>query len=156
MTPVTRPTILIWVCFRRIPLWMGVLITIFDTFTFLLLDKYGLRKLEFLFGFLITVMAVSFGYEVSTFQIPFEVRVWQSYENCKFQVANIFVSFFSILGSVSMAVKKSLEFPLKILIFWESCFQIEFLITTIIEKLIFLSDFCSGLYYYFYFSYFYF
>ncbi|XP_023142884.1 natural resistance-associated macrophage protein 2-like isoform X2 [Amphiprion ocellaris] len=47
----------------RIPLWAGVLITITDTFVFLFLDKYGLRKLEAFFGFLITVMAVSFGYE---------------------------------------------------------------------------------------------
>ena len=51
--------------FFRIPLWGGVLITIADTFTFLLLDKYGLRKLEAFFGFLITVMAVTFGYQVS-------------------------------------------------------------------------------------------
>ncbi|XP_002073816.3 protein Malvolio isoform X2 [Drosophila willistoni] len=48
---------------KVVPLWGGVLITIVDTFTFLFLDKYGLRKLEFLFGFLITVMAISFGYE---------------------------------------------------------------------------------------------
>lgn len=48
---------------RAIPLWGGVLITIMDTFTFLLLDKYGLRKLEAFFGLLITVMAVTFGYE---------------------------------------------------------------------------------------------
>ncbi|XP_046804667.1 protein Malvolio isoform X1 [Lucilia cuprina] len=48
---------------KVVPLWGGVLITIIDTFTFLFLDKYGLRKLEFLFGFLITVMAVTFGYE---------------------------------------------------------------------------------------------
>lgn len=48
----------------RVPLWVGTLITIVDTFTFLFLDKYGLRKLEFLFGFLISVMAVTFGYEV--------------------------------------------------------------------------------------------
>jgi len=48
---------------RMIPLWGGVLITIVDTFTFLGLDKYGLRKLELFFAFLITVMAVSFGYE---------------------------------------------------------------------------------------------
>ncbi|XP_037940864.1 protein Malvolio isoform X2 [Teleopsis dalmanni] len=48
---------------KIIPLWGGTLITIVDTFTFLFLDKYGLRKLEFLFGFLITVMAVTFGYE---------------------------------------------------------------------------------------------
>lgn len=47
----------------RIPLWAGVLITIVDTFTFLLIDKYGLRKLELFFGTLITVMAVAFGYE---------------------------------------------------------------------------------------------
>ncbi|KAK7486309.1 hypothetical protein BaRGS_00022479, partial [Batillaria attramentaria] len=39
-----------------IPLWGGVLITIVDTFTFLLLDKYGLRKLEAFFCFLITIM----------------------------------------------------------------------------------------------------
>lgn len=47
-----------------IPLWAGVILTVADTFTFLLLDKYGLRKLELLFGFLISVMAISFGYEV--------------------------------------------------------------------------------------------
>ncbi|XP_078034907.1 solute carrier family member malvolio isoform X1 [Augochlora pura] len=48
---------------KAIPIWGGVLITVIDTFTFLLLDKYGLRKLEFFFGLLITVMAVTFGYE---------------------------------------------------------------------------------------------
>ncbi|PSN43944.1 Protein Malvolio [Blattella germanica] len=48
---------------KAIPLWGGVLITVVDTFTFLFLDKYGLRKLEFFFGFLITVMAITFGYE---------------------------------------------------------------------------------------------
>lgn len=47
----------------RIPLYAGVLITIADTFTFLLLDKYGLRKLEAFFAFLIAVMAITFGYE---------------------------------------------------------------------------------------------
>ncbi|MGH0173576.1 UNVERIFIED_CONTAM: hypothetical protein FKN15_065686 [Acipenser sinensis] len=46
-----------------IPLWGGVLITIVDTFVFLFLDKYGLRKLEAFFGFLITIMAITFGYE---------------------------------------------------------------------------------------------
>ncbi|XP_076326741.1 solute carrier family member malvolio isoform X1 [Tachypleus tridentatus] len=48
---------------KVIPLYGGVLITVADTFTFLFLDKYGLRKLEAFFGFLITVMAVTFGYE---------------------------------------------------------------------------------------------
>ncbi|XP_061193813.1 natural resistance-associated macrophage protein 2-like isoform X1 [Saccostrea echinata] len=47
----------------KIPLYGGVLITIADTFTFLLLDKYGLRKLEAFFAFLIFIMAVTFGYE---------------------------------------------------------------------------------------------
>uniref|UniRef100_A0A9L0I9S1 Solute carrier family 11 member 2 n=1 Tax=Equus asinus TaxID=9793 RepID=A0A9L0I9S1_EQUAS len=50
----------------RVPLWGGVLITIADTFVFLFLDKYGLRKLEAFFGFLITVMALTFGYEYIT------------------------------------------------------------------------------------------
>lgn len=47
----------------RIPLYGGVLITIADTFTFLLLDKYGLRKLEAFFTFLIATMAFTFGFE---------------------------------------------------------------------------------------------
>lgn len=34
-----------------------------DTFTFLFLDKYGLRKLELFFGMLITVMGITFGFE---------------------------------------------------------------------------------------------
>ncbi|VDP73202.1 unnamed protein product [Echinostoma caproni] len=46
-----------------VPLWAGALITIADTFTFLFLDKYGLRKLELFFGLLITTMALTFGYE---------------------------------------------------------------------------------------------
>lgn len=48
---------------KAIPIWGGVLITVIDTFTFLLLDKYGLRKLECFFGLLIAIMAVTFGYE---------------------------------------------------------------------------------------------
>lgn len=46
-----------------IPLWGGVLITIVDTLIFLFLDNYGLRKLEAFFGLLITIMALTFGYE---------------------------------------------------------------------------------------------
>uniref|UniRef100_A0A8D0R6Z8 Natural resistance-associated macrophage protein 1 n=1 Tax=Sus scrofa TaxID=9823 RepID=A0A8D0R6Z8_PIG len=46
-----------------IPLWGGVLITIVDTFFFLYLDNYGLRKLEAFFAFLIAIMAFTFGYE---------------------------------------------------------------------------------------------
>lgn len=40
-----------------------------DTFTFLWMDKYGLRKLEMFFALLITVMAVTFGYEVCELQL---------------------------------------------------------------------------------------
>lgn len=58
----------------RVPLYAGVLITIIDTFTFLLLDKYGLRKLEAFFGFLILVMALTFGYEYVRVA-PDQVRV---------------------------------------------------------------------------------
>ena len=39
----------------------GCLITIVDTFTFLFLDRYGRRKLELFFAFLIAVMSISFG-----------------------------------------------------------------------------------------------
>ena len=49
----------------RIKPWIGVLITITDTITFMLLENYGLRKLEAFFAFLIAVMAFSFGYEVN-------------------------------------------------------------------------------------------
>lgn len=48
---------------QRVPLWGGVLITIIDTFTFLFLDKYGLRKLELFFGMLISIMGIAFGFE---------------------------------------------------------------------------------------------
>ncbi|WAR27821.1 NRAM2-like protein [Mya arenaria] len=46
----------------RIPIWAGVLITGADTFTFLFLENYGLRKLEAFFGALITTMAITFMY----------------------------------------------------------------------------------------------
>lgn len=40
-------------------LWIGVLITGADTFTFLFLHVYGVRTFEFLFGFLVSIMAVA-------------------------------------------------------------------------------------------------
>ena len=52
--------------FQVIPLWAGSLITIVDTFTFLFLDKFGLRKLEFFFATLIGIMALSFGFTFFT------------------------------------------------------------------------------------------
>ena len=50
----------------RIPIWAGVLVTGADTFTFLFLEQFGLRKLEAFFCTLITVMAAAFLYIVSS------------------------------------------------------------------------------------------
>lgn len=43
-----------------IPIWVGSLITIFDSLVFLLIHYFGIRKLEAFFGFLIATMAVCF------------------------------------------------------------------------------------------------
>lgn len=53
-----------------VPLYVGVFITILDTFTFLLIDRYGIRKLELIFGILILTMTVSFGYEFVVVKPP--------------------------------------------------------------------------------------
>uniref|UniRef100_A0A2P2JKT4 Natural resistance-associated macrophage protein n=1 Tax=Rhizophora mucronata TaxID=61149 RepID=A0A2P2JKT4_RHIMU len=45
-----------------LPLWAGVVITASDCFIFLLLENYGVRKLEAIFAFLIATMAVSFAW----------------------------------------------------------------------------------------------
>jgi natural resistance-associated macrophage protein len=50
-----------------LPLWAGVLITACDTFTFLFLNYFGIRKLEALFAFLITVMASTFAVQCKFF-----------------------------------------------------------------------------------------
>lgn len=42
------------------PLWVGALITIFDSFLFLFIHYFGVRKLEGFFAFLISVMAICF------------------------------------------------------------------------------------------------
>jgi len=47
----------------KIPLYAGALITAADTFTFLFLEKYGVRKLEAVFCSLLGIMAISFGVE---------------------------------------------------------------------------------------------
>jgi len=43
-----------------ISLWQGALITITDSFLFLLIHYYGVRKLEAFFLFLISVMGLCF------------------------------------------------------------------------------------------------
>lgn len=53
-----------------VPLYVGVFVTILDTFTFLLIDRYGIRKLELIFGILIFTMTVSFGYEFAVVKPP--------------------------------------------------------------------------------------
>ncbi|KAK3146756.1 hypothetical protein QOZ80_3BG0271500 [Eleusine coracana subsp. coracana] len=45
-----------------LPLWAGVLITALDSFIFLSLENYGIRKLEAVFAVLITTMACSFAW----------------------------------------------------------------------------------------------
>jgi NRAMP (natural resistance-associated macrophage protein)-like metal ion transporter len=47
-----------------IPLWVGTLLTVTDTFTFMLLSNYGVRKLEAFFMVLIATMAVCFWIEM--------------------------------------------------------------------------------------------
>ncbi|KAH9088557.1 hypothetical protein Ae201684P_017166 [Aphanomyces euteiches] len=44
----------------KLPLWVGCLITAVDTFSFLLLHQFGIRKLEALFMTLVAVMLVCF------------------------------------------------------------------------------------------------
>jgi len=43
-----------------IPLYAGAIITMFDTFTFLFIHVFGVRKLEAFFAFLVAVMAICF------------------------------------------------------------------------------------------------
>ncbi|CAG9864884.1 unnamed protein product [Phyllotreta striolata] len=88
---------------KLIPLWLGCLITIFDTFTFLFLDKYGLRKLELLFGVLITVMGVTFGYEYFVAQPPaLEVTKGLFLPMCKDCDYKVLQQAVGIIGAVIM------------------------------------------------------
>jgi len=43
-----------------LPLWVGALITILDSFLFLFIHYFGVRKLEFFFLVLISIMAITF------------------------------------------------------------------------------------------------
>jgi len=42
------------------PLWLGALVTILDSFLFLFIHYFGVRKLEAFFAFLMSVMAITF------------------------------------------------------------------------------------------------
>ncbi|KAI9497820.1 natural resistance-associated macrophage protein-domain-containing protein [Zychaea mexicana] len=48
----------------RLPLWVGVLITTVDTFTFMMIQRYGMRKMEAFFMMLILVMTTCFWVEM--------------------------------------------------------------------------------------------
>ena len=43
-----------------LPLWIGALLTIFDSFIFLFIHYWGVRKLEIFFALLILTMAITF------------------------------------------------------------------------------------------------
>ncbi|XP_055847861.1 protein Malvolio isoform X2 [Episyrphus balteatus] len=88
---------------KVIPLWGGTLITIIDTFTFLFLDKYGLRKLELLFGLLITVMAVTFSYEyVVSKPDQLEVLKGMFIPWCSDCDSKVFLQAVGVVGAVIM------------------------------------------------------
>ncbi|ORZ01583.1 natural resistance-associated macrophage protein-domain-containing protein [Syncephalastrum racemosum] len=48
----------------RLPLWAGVLMTAIDTFTFMMIQRYGMRKMEAFFLILILVMTTCFWVEM--------------------------------------------------------------------------------------------
>ena len=56
-------------CRGYIPLYAGVLITAVDSFLLLLIERLGIRNLEALFGVLIAVMALSFGFMAELAQV---------------------------------------------------------------------------------------
>lgn len=53
-----------------IPLWAGVLITAFDSFIILLVERLGVRHLEAVFGVLIGLMAGAFGLMAALADVP--------------------------------------------------------------------------------------
>ena len=53
-----------------IPLWAGVLITAFDSFVILMVERLGVRNLEAVFGVLIALMACSFGLMAGLADVP--------------------------------------------------------------------------------------
>ena len=87
----------------RIPIFAGVLITMVDTFLILLMERFGIRKLEAFFGILIAIMAIMFG--VDSFVVePDKSEVLEGLvipwcESCDSEALNKAVG---LLGSVIM------------------------------------------------------
>jgi len=84
----------------KIPLYGGALITAADTFTFLVLEKYGIRKLEALFCSLIGVMAVTFGIEY-IISAPDQLQVLEGVIVPKVDQQNLEVAV-GLLGAILM------------------------------------------------------
>jgi natural resistance-associated macrophage protein len=87
----------------KIPLWAGVLITVVDTLSFLFLDKFGFRKLEFFFCLLIAIMGFTFGTEY-VILAPNQGQVLEGVfvpqcQNCS---VDVFLQAVSIIGAVIM------------------------------------------------------
>ncbi|KAI8990991.1 natural resistance-associated macrophage protein-domain-containing protein [Mycotypha africana] len=84
----------------RLPLWTGVLLTATDTATFMMIQRYGIRKLEAFFMMLISLMAVCFWLEMiqskpSTLNIVKGMLVPYVPKNSEFQAV-------AMLGAVVM------------------------------------------------------
>ena len=58
-------------CRGYIPLYAGVLITAVDSFLLLLIERLGIRNLEAVFGVMIGIMAVSFGFMAELAHVSF-------------------------------------------------------------------------------------
>eukprot|EP00760_Papus_ankaliazontas_P033409 PhM_4_TR6326/c0_g1_i3/m.1904/K21398/SLC11A2, DMT1, NRAMP2; natural resistance-associated macrophage protein 2 len=60
----------------HIPLWAGTILTAVDTFGFLFLEQYGIRRLEAFFALLISTMSVTFGFQYFT-HLPPQAEVFK-------------------------------------------------------------------------------
>jgi len=81
-------------------LWAGALITAADTFTFFILERYGVRKLEAFFCALIAIMAVAFGVEY-VISAPDQLQVFEGVVVPKVDQKNLEVAV-GLLGAILM------------------------------------------------------
>lgn len=88
---------------KLIPLWMGVVITVVDTFLFLTLDRFGLRRLELFFAALVAIMVFTFGYEfVVARPSGFEMMKGLVVPWCKDCDSSVLLQAIGIIGSTIM------------------------------------------------------
>eukprot|EP01113_Clastostelium_recurvatum_P025864 TRINITY_DN3107_c0_g1_i6.p1 TRINITY_DN3107_c0_g1~~TRINITY_DN3107_c0_g1_i6.p1 ORF type:complete len:503 (+),score=82.94 TRINITY_DN3107_c0_g1_i6:313-1821(+) len=84
----------------KIPIWAGVLITAADTFVFLLLGSYGVRKLEGLFSVLVGVMGITFATEYIISK-PDQVQVIEGLIIPRLSSGNLYAAM-GLLGAIIM------------------------------------------------------